>query len=187
MTKKVLLTPLLILIACVLAGAYGAIHNQISYTVSPEYFTKFKFAQFRIPAGLPERVGAALVGCVAAWWMGAIVSVFLLPVGLKIPGALNYFWGMIKAFCGAIVTALVVGLIALAASFVVVQIITIAPITRYGNEILDDSAFLQAGIMHDFSYFGGLLGVIAGWRTILRTIRSHNSSHRPLESDEPAT
>ena len=34
-------------LGAVLAGCYGALHDQISYTISPEYFTKVKFEQFR--------------------------------------------------------------------------------------------------------------------------------------------
>ena len=33
---KVALVPVLLIVACLLAGVYGALHNQISYTVSPE-------------------------------------------------------------------------------------------------------------------------------------------------------
>ena len=38
---------LLVFVGAVLAGCYGALHDQISYTISPEYFTKVKFEQFR--------------------------------------------------------------------------------------------------------------------------------------------
>lgn len=61
MLVRVLAAVLLVGVACVLSGLYGAVHNQISYSVSPEYFTKFKFVQFRIN-GLPHRLGAAVVG-----------------------------------------------------------------------------------------------------------------------------
>lgn len=60
--KKAFLTVLLMILACLIAGVYGALHNQISYTVAPEYFTKFKFYQFQIGASLHGREGCALVG-----------------------------------------------------------------------------------------------------------------------------
>ena len=41
--SKLAWIPVLFLVACLFAGIYGALHNQISYTVSPEYFTQFKF------------------------------------------------------------------------------------------------------------------------------------------------
>jgi hypothetical protein len=52
----------LFLIACLLSGAYGAIHNQVSYTVSPEYFTKFKFVQFGIEPAISERLCSQQLG-----------------------------------------------------------------------------------------------------------------------------
>ena len=58
------------------AGLFGIVHGQIGYTVSDEYFTKFKFIQFGVrDAFLSERVGAGLVGFLASWWMG-------IPLGL---------------------------------------------------------------------------------------------------------
>jgi hypothetical protein len=53
---------LLLSAGCVLAGLYGAVHNQISYTVSPDYFWTFKFDQFGIPEALRGPLGASLVG-----------------------------------------------------------------------------------------------------------------------------
>lgn len=32
-----------VLAAMVAAGLFGVVHDQISYTVSPEYYTRFKF------------------------------------------------------------------------------------------------------------------------------------------------
>src|SRR5262245_33686245 len=74
--RKVWMFSAFLVLAVAAAGAFGAVHDQISYTVSPEYFTRFKFLQFRLldPA-VPERVRTAEVGFLASWWMG-------LPVGL---------------------------------------------------------------------------------------------------------
>ena len=47
--EKILLFPLLLAAGCIISGLYGAFHNQISYTVSPDYFHAFKFDQFGIP------------------------------------------------------------------------------------------------------------------------------------------
>ncbi len=56
---------------------FGALHDQISYTVSPEYFTRFKFIQFGLlDPGLPERLRAAEVGWLASWWMGLPLGIF---------------------------------------------------------------------------------------------------------------
>src|SRR6266404_8803101 len=79
--KKLLIYVLLVVLAVAVAGFYGIIHNQISYTVSPEYFTKFKFRQFGfVDMQLPERVRASMVGFLASWWMG-------IPIGLLVGAA----------------------------------------------------------------------------------------------------
>lgn len=165
--SKIVLVPVLFVIACLFAGVYGAAHNQISYTVSPEYFTQFKFHQFRIAAGTSDRVGAAVVGWYAAWWMGLVIGVVLIPLGLVIRGGKSYFCGMLRVFGVVIATTLLVGLLALAWSLVSVDASKVGEISRYGNEIVDDAAFVRAGTMHNFSYLGGLIGMITGGVTII--------------------
>ena len=55
--KKFGVYVLIVVVAVLVAGLYGIAHNQISYTVAPEYFTKFKFRQFGlVDTPLPERV-----------------------------------------------------------------------------------------------------------------------------------
>lgn len=159
---KVALIPVLFLIACLFAGAYGMLHNQISYTVSPEYFTQFKFHQFGISGDTPERVGAAIVGWHAAWWMGIVIGIILIPAGLVIRGNAAYFWKMIRVFGVVALTTLIFGLAALAYAYATVDPDTVGEMKRYGNEIANDAAFMRAGTMHNFSYLGGLVGIIAG-------------------------
>jgi len=159
---KLALIPVLFLIACLFAGFFGALHNQISYTVAPDYFTQFKFRQFRIDTSMPARIGAAIVGWKAAWWMGIVLGLVLIPLGLFIRGYANYFRGMIRVFGVVAATALVVGLAALAYAFVMVDAASVGKITRYGHEINDSVAFARAATMHNYSYFGGLAGIVTG-------------------------
>lgn len=174
---KLILVPVLFVIACLFAGTYGAVHNQVSYTVAPEYFTQFKFHQFRIDNSMPERLGAAIVGWNAAWWMGIVIGLVLIPLGLLIPGNANYFWGMIRIFGVVAVTTLVVGLAALSIAFLIIDAEAVGEITRYGNRISDDVAFARAGTMHNFSYLGGLVGIITGGMAVFWQRRRWNASH----------
>jgi hypothetical protein len=159
----------LFVIACLFAGCFGAFHNQISYTVSPEYFTQFKFHQFNIGEAVPHRIGAARVGWQASWWMGLVIGVVLIPAGLAIKGTWEYFWGMIRVFAVVTVTTLAVGLLALAFASFTISSESTAQAVRYGNEIANDAAFNRAGTMHNFSYLGGLLGIITGALSIYWT------------------
>lgn len=172
---KLLLVPVLFVYACAFAGGFGAIHNQISYTVSPEYFTKFKFHQFGIDETYPERVGAAIVGWNASWWMGMVIGIILIPLGLLMP-AKQYFWSMIRVFWIVVLTTLCIGLSALSVAFFVVDPTTVVDFTRYNHEITNDAAFARAGAMHNFSYLGGLIGIITGSIAIFWFRKSNQSS-----------
>jgi hypothetical protein len=104
----------------------------------------------------------------------------LIPMGLVIRGNANYFWGMIRVFGVVAVTTLFVGLTALMVAFLVVDANSAGQISRYGNEIADDIAFARAGTMHNFSYFGGLIGIITGGITIfwMRRRLEHSNQRR---------
>lgn len=69
------------------AALFGALHDQLSYSVSPEYFTLLKFQQFHLTEwALPLRLKAALVGVLATWWVG-------LPLGLALGLATRRWYG----------------------------------------------------------------------------------------------
>jgi hypothetical protein len=158
---KFILFPLLLAAACLVAGAYGALHNQISYTVSPDYFHAFKFDQFRIPENLQSRVGASIVGWHASWWMGLLIGVPVLLIGLIMPDSRTYLTRCLVAFGVVAITALIVGLGALVwASFTISE--TSLPLFWYPSGVADKVAFARAGTMHNFSYLGGFIGIITG-------------------------
>lgn len=171
---------LLLVIACLFAGVYGAVHNQISYTVAPEYFTQFKFHQFHISDGIPPRLGAAVVGWLAAWWMGIILGGVLIPVGFILLGRDQFFRVMIRVFGVVAITAMAFGVAALAAAYWRIDPNSVRDITIYGNQVSDDAAFLRAGTMHNFSYLGGFVGIISGLATLFR--HRKRASESALES-----
>ncbi len=154
--KKLALFPVLLAAACLVAGLYGALHNQISYTVSSDYFHSFKFHQFGIPENLRGRVGASIVGWHASWWMGLFIGLPLLIVGLILPGWRTYLRCCLFAFAVAAITALVVGLGAL-----VYANLTISNYQDPDGGV-DEVAFHRAGMMHEFSYLGGFIGILTG-------------------------
>lgn len=160
-------TYLAFVIAAILAaGAFGAIHDQISYSVSHEYFTRFKFLQFRLldPA-VPERVRVAQVGFLASWWMG-------IPLGLA-SGLLAFIhrdpMRMRKALAWSIPLivgfTLAVALGGLAYGFRQTESIELS---RYVGWFIPDGVehlrrFLCAGYMHNAAYIGGALSIPVAW------------------------
>ena len=158
---KIVLFPVLLVAGCLISGLYGALHNQISYSVSPDYFHAFKFPRFGIPSGLDNRIGASIVGWRASWWMGEIIGVPVLLVGLVMPDAKTYFTRNLIAFVVVAITALIIGLGALAYASTSITASDL-PGDWYPEGVTDQVAFARAGTMHNFSYLGGFLGIITG-------------------------
>jgi len=159
---------LLFVIACIASGVFGAIHNQVSYTVSPEYFTKFKFEQFAIGPSVSGRQGAAIVGWHASWWMGIVIGIFLIPFGLLIRSTRAYFLWMLRVFGLVLAITASLGLISLMFSWMVPPAVPTEEYLFHGTPILDPASFLRAGRMHNASYLGGLIGTVVGMISILR-------------------
>jgi hypothetical protein len=153
-------------VAVLVAGLFGALHDQISYTVSPEYFTKFKFIQFGLldPAS-PERLRAAEVGFLASWWTG-------LPLGFLCGGA-----GFVQRSPALMRRALLWSLplivgVTLAAALAGLaygwhRTQSFAPGSDFGwyvpPDVTDHRGFVCVAYMHSAAYLGGALSVPVAW------------------------
>jgi len=172
--KKLMLLPLFLILGCIIAGLYGSLHNQISYGDSHDYFHQFKFIQFHIPLTLQNRIGASIVGWRASWWMGIVIGFFILPISLIVPGFTNYCKAVLRAFGIVAATALATGVCALLYTYLSIEESHDERIVLYGNEISDPVAFIRAGTMHNFSYLGGLIGIVTGMIWILAERKKAN-------------
>ncbi|MGH7976752.1 MAG: signal peptide-containing protein [Limisphaerales bacterium] len=160
--KKFFVFVFLVLSAIFLSGLYGIIHDQISYTVSPEYFIKFKFQQFGIAEmNLPDRVRASMVGFLASWWMG-------IPIGLLVGGSGFVHIGyqrMLKvslmAFGLVIAITILFGACGLLYGYFQTNTIDLAKYHGWfiPNGVVNLRRFLCVGYMHDASYLGGTLSI----------------------------
>jgi hypothetical protein len=66
------------LTGALLGGMYGIVHDEITYSISPEYFTHLKFAQFHYAdLGLGNRFFAATIGFLATAGVGLVGAWFL--------------------------------------------------------------------------------------------------------------
>ncbi|MGI9367622.1 MAG: hypothetical protein ACR2O2_02180 [Ruegeria sp.] len=157
--------------AILAAGAFGALHNQVSYSVGPEYFHQFKFRQFAIPPELPPRIGAAIVGWRASWWMGVVVGLppFLLGLLLMAP-ARKYWSAGLRAVVAVITTTALASGIGLIFGLVTVeaQLVSKLPLP---DAITDRVGFVRSGVMHDASYLGGFVGIFVAVWVIFRASR----------------
>ena len=177
MAKKIGLLILIIFLSIILASIYGFLHNQISYSISPEYFTKFKFRQFDFyfMGENQPRLTASLVGILSTWWFGLLIGLINGIVGMFQLNS-KIMW---KSAFGATVRTL-----GIAIGFGVIGILVgkliISNLDAHWNlsvELTDQKSFLTAGAMHNFSYIGGIIGLIYGIRYQLK-IKKANAQHR---------
>ena len=82
---KIAVAPGLIFAACLIASLLGIFQDVLTYQISAEWYEKHKFFQFGIPAQYRGLSGAAMVGVLATWWMGLILSVPVLIICVFAP------------------------------------------------------------------------------------------------------
>lgn len=170
MKGRLLSFPFLLIFAALLASVYGAVHNQISYTVSPEYFHGYKFQQFGFAENLQNRFGASLIGILATWWMGLIIGILIGFVTLFSPDAVTMRRLFIRASVIVVGLTLLVGLGALIYALVIFSSEHL-PVWTERRSVSNPVRFAQAGNMHNHSYLGGLIGLVAGLGYVLWNIR----------------
>jgi hypothetical protein len=153
-------------VAVVTAGLFGMIHNQISYSVSNEYFTKFKFIQFRrLDSTIHERIRAAEVGFLASWWMG-------IPLGL-VCGSAGFIQrspdlmrrALILSVPVIVLLTLAIALAGLVHGWRQTGTVNLASYRHWyvPANTQELRRFLCAGYMHNAAYIGGALSIPAAW------------------------
>lgn len=161
---RLLIFIVLIFSAMLIAGMYGALHDQISFTVSTEYFTKFKYYQFHlVDSELPDRLKAAIIGFRASWWMGVPIGLIIGSFGFLHRSPKLMLSRSIKAFGMAAIVALVIGVGGLLYGWFFASH-DLAEYQRWfiPNNLVHPARYLSVGYMHNFSYLGGLIGIVAG-------------------------
>lgn len=164
--KKLIVFGLFVALAVIVAGLYGMAHDQISYTVSSEYFTKFKFHQFGlVDTPLPDRVRAAIVGFLATWWMGVPVGLFVGLAGFIHRGAGRMFRVSLWSMLVAVVFTLLFGLCGLLYGYVQTAHIDLADYRGWyiPDGVIHLRRYLCVGYMHNSSYLGGTLAILVAW------------------------
>lgn len=155
------------------AAAFGALHNQISFTIGASYFYDVKFAQFYIDPYLQNRIGAAIVGVLASWWMGLFMGIpaFLLGA-ITQAGRRRYFYAGLRAIAGALCITALGAFVGLAFGHIA-DINTLIGYLPMIDAFSDPIGFVRAAIMHEASYFGGALGALAAIYIMWRAAKPH--------------
>jgi len=154
------------------SGVYGIFHDQITYTISPEYFTRLKFDQFRAADfGFAERVFVGEIGFLATWWVGFFGGWFLARIAVPAWPPREAWRQVGKGYLVMCGVALLSGIVGWGLGFL-----------QQGNGprwvemcadlgVEDVRAFTHVGYIHNAGYLGGLLGLILAVAVVLRNRR----------------
>ncbi|MDU8912709.1 hypothetical protein [Aestuariicoccus sp. MJ-SS9] len=159
---------MLLALAALCAGVFGALHNQLSYSVGASYFHDFKFAQFGIAEASQNRIGAAWVGWRASWWMGLLIGLPAFGLGLVMIGKPSH---LVAAGIGAIGAVLFVTLLFAMGGLMLGMFgsgTSFAAAHDIPAGVTDRDSFLRAAFMHEGAYIGGLVGLLAALATMWR-------------------
>lgn len=166
----------------ILAGIYGIAHDQLTFTLAPEYFTQLKFAQFEWASwGLPPRGFVAQIGFLATWWVGFFGTWFFARLAAP---RLNPTTTLTRA-CARLWATLVVCAIAggalgfwLGPHYYLTSPEWIE--TLRSIQLSEPVAFAQVAGIH----LGGYLGAVGGWLwAIFRIAKSHPTSPKLRHDD----
>lgn len=159
--RKIVNFLLIILASILIAGIYGILHDQITYTISNEYFTLFKFEQFGINDwGISDiRTKAGIIGFLATWWVGlflgivyAVISLFLDPKKVLKNSLKSIFLNIGVAILFGIL-GFIYGVLFLKAENIDWYI---------PEQTKNIQNFVNVGSIHNFGYLGGLVGLFIG-------------------------
>ena len=164
--RKFAIFCLIILVATVVASIYGVVHDQVTYSISPEYYTKYKFIQFNLADSAAAqhmtqpRSAVVMTGLLGTWWMGVLIGVVLGLVGFIFPDADSMFSYVLRAL-GLVL--LVIILAGVAGGLYGQHVLAEKGVSWWmpGN-LVDRTAYITVGTIHNFSYVGGAAGLLVG-------------------------
>ena len=171
--------PMIVVAACgaIIAAVYGVAHDQLTYSISSEYFTEVKFKQFSYADfGFGDRIFVCFIGVMASCWVGMAIAWFLArrlipnqPRGKAIRQIGTAF--AIVFGCGILFGCLGYG-----------YGIWRGPDADYNEwlwatrhyTITDIWAFVRVAYIHNASYLGGLVGLITAL-LVIKPVRQSKS------------
>ena len=142
-------------------GIYGSLHDLLTYSISSEYFTRMKFAQFEhVDPGLPPRLFAAQIGFIAVAAVGLAAGWFIARTVVPV-------WPARMAWRKALRAFLLMTLIAASAAAIGNLLGLKTDIggmlwNDLGESlgVADEPAFLRVALIHTAGYLGALAGLV---------------------------
>ena len=173
-------------VGSLLAGCYGILHAQVTYSISHEYFTRLKFSQFHYAnLGLSHRVFVGEIGFLATWWVGFAAAWFIARITVPAFPRTAAFRHSLRGFLIVLAFAL--------ASSIVGYVLGILHGSDYSAwevltstlGVVDLPGFVRVAYIHNASYLGGVIGLIAAI-IYLKRLKSTERGGRSEPRDDAA-
>ncbi|MGE9269534.1 MAG: hypothetical protein ACQKBU_01920 [Verrucomicrobiales bacterium] len=158
-------------LGAIMAGTYGAIHDLVTFRLSPEYYTKFKFLQFaEVDFGWSDRAFVVWIGFLATWWVGLLAGWLLARFAVR-PGSGFLPLRRIVLRLGGVLVGAVLGSL-VGAGFGRARVEHGLPdswlVWQDSLGIVDLEAFARVAYIHNFGYAGAAFGLIAASVSVIR-------------------
>lgn len=152
-----------ILTGIISASLFGVLHDQITYSISNEYYTKFKFQQFGLDylveiGEISQRAAVSIVGLGATWWVGLFIGAINGAISLVHSFWNNRYIFMLKSTLLILLATAILTIIGY--FFGVFFLANSEPNWWFPENLVDKPTFVTVGSMHNASYAGGLIGLI---------------------------
>jgi len=149
----------LLILAPMMASLYGFIHDQITFSISEEFFTKFRFNDYDMPHSWHPRAKAGMIGILNAWKTGIPFGIILTAVG-KIHK--NTHKLMMYTFYTYLVTFFMSFTFAIIATYIPLSTEISSLKESLPKDILDPIAFQRVVQINNYGYIGGIIGMLMG-------------------------
>lgn len=162
MIKKIAFFLCIVIISVITASVYGFLHNQVSFSISPEYFTMFKFQQFHFyfMGQHQPRLTAALIGVLSTWWLGLFIELIIGIFGFLQSSPRIMWKSSLRAIQWVFIITIGTGIIGVLVGKLIIS--NLHTFWELPFNVVKPKRFLIAGTLHNFSYLGGLIGLIYG-------------------------
>ena len=150
------------MLGAVVAGIYGIVHDQITYSISEEYFTRLKFIQFAYADfGLPRRVFVGEIGFLATWWVGFVAGWFMARITVPAFPRSTAIHYNVRGFLIILSAALLASLAGYALGLLHGRDFSNWEPLASSLGVVNVPGFVRVAYIHNASYLGGLVGLIA--------------------------
>jgi hypothetical protein len=149
------------ILGAVLAGLYGVLNDQVTYSISHEYFTRLKFSQFHYADfGLPPRIFVAEIGFLAAWWVGFVAAWFIARITVPAFPRAAAFRHSLRGFLIILAFAFAAAIVGYVLSLLHGPDYSAWEDLAATLGVADLPSFVRVAYIHNAGYLGGLIGLI---------------------------